>query len=67
MDKLINNKPKKLRILLQGDGYKIMPIIRFVSICKDTKIVCLLVGGKCPSCGSNHLRKTCNVNFCSDF
>ena len=66
MEKLINRQPKKFKQLLQSDGHRVMPIIRFVSVSEDSNNVRVLIGGECPLCGSTHIRNTCNIAFCKE-
>ena len=40
-----------------------MPIVRFVSVSPEGSLR-VLVGGRCPSCGSKFIRNTCNKHFC---
>ena len=66
MEEFINNTPQKLLELIEDEGCVSMPIIKCVSVSTENETVRLLIGGKCPSCGSNHLRSTCNTRFCED-
>ena len=59
----INNG--NINIVIRNNNCSQMPIIKFVSFDRDG-VLKVLIAGKCPSCGSKHIRNVCNVRYCKE-
>jgi len=63
IESYINNG--NINVDIRNSNFSQMPIIKFVSF-DHNGILKLLIAGKCPGCGSAHIRNVCNIRYCKE-